>query len=348
MKKIKFVLFAVASVFFLNSNAQTLSMDPIALGAGQTATVQIKVTGGSNIGAVQFTLTLPEGVRQVDCTSDANTKILDKNANAITYNANRVPSAPSTKSFSYVKMKKVHKYTALFDDEFTGNDGEWFMSFEVKNFSAVTATGTATFSSVMIGPNGAAVDATGDDASVVTSAESVFLATIASSGWSTICSAEGLDLSGVDAYIVTDVTKTSATLKKVTEAAAKEGLLINGAAGTTVSIPFKTGATTDGTNKLVGVTETTSITGDGTIFFLKGGEFVKAEANSSLGAGHAYLTGVPAGAKVINIVFDNPTAIQSVDVEQNENSVLYNLNGVRVDNPTKGVYIQNGRKVILK
>lgn len=346
MKKIKLFLFAMASVFCMNASAQTLSMDPISLGAGQKATVRIKLTGGTNVGAVQFTLKLPEGVRQVQATTDANCKILEKDANAITYNPNRVPSAPSTKSFSYVKKDKVHKYTGLFDDEFVGEDGDWVMSFEVKNFSAGTATGTATFSSVMIGPNGAAVSSTGDAATVVTSADDVFLATIAASGWSTICSEKGLDLSGVDAYIVSDVTATSATLTKVTEAKAGEGLLINGSG--TVSIPYKDGATTAGTNKLVGVTETTSISGDGSIFFLSDGKFVKAAAKSSLGSGHAYLAGVPAGAKVLDLVFgDDPTAIKSVEAEQN-NGALYNLNGVRVDNPTKGVYIQNGRKVVVK
>jgi hypothetical protein len=31
-----------------------------------------------------------------------------------------------------------------------------------------------------------------------------------------------------------------------------------------------------------------------------------------------------------------------------EPDVYYNLNGQRVDNPTKGLYIQNGKKVIVR
>jgi hypothetical protein len=39
----------------------------------------------------------------------------------------------------------------------------------------------------------------------------------------------------------------------------------------------------------------------------------------------------------------------SADMTQGqENGVYYNLNGVRVDRPTKGVYIMNGKKVIIK
>jgi len=30
------------------------------------------------------------------------------------------------------------------------------------------------------------------------------------------------------------------------------------------------------------------------------------------------------------------------------NSPVYNLNGQRVENPGKGIYIQNGRKVLVK
>ena len=83
-------------------------------------------------------------------------------------------------------------------------------------------------------------------------------------------------------------------------------------------------------------------------YFLVGAEFVKAAATSHLAAGRAYLAGIGSGAKVLDLSFDDDaTAIQSVEAEQN-NGVLYNLNGVRVDNAVKGVYIQNGRKVVIK
>lgn len=346
MKKFKFLFLATAALFSASVSAQTLSMDPIALGAGQEATVQVKLSGSTDASSIQFTLMLPEGVRQVDVTSDANTQILTVNPNAITWNSNRT-SAPSTKSLNYVKKTKKLNGKFIFDNEIGGTDGEWVMSFKVKNFSAATQTVDATFQDVMVGPAGSAVSIANTTAEVTTSDQDVYMAVIASSGWSTICSAKGLDLSSVEAYIVSDVTATSATLTKVTEAAGGEGILVKAEGGKTISIPYKDGATTAGTNKLVGVTETTSIAGDGTIFFLSDGKFVKAAAKSTLFAGHAYLAGVPASAKVIDIVLDDPTAIKSVEAEQN-NGVLYNLNGVRVDNPTKGVYIQNGRKVVVK
>ena len=47
---------------------------------------------------------------------------------------------------------------------------------------------------------------------------------------------------------------------------------------------------------------------------------------------------------------DETTDIESVttDEEAKDNDVYYNLNGQRVSNPQKGVYIHNGKKVIIK
>ena len=41
------------------------------------------------------------------------------------------------------------------------------------------------------------------------------------------------------------------------------------------------------------------------------------------------------------------TAIKSVNGNRMEDRAYYSLNGVKVDNPSKGLYIKNGKKVIL-
>ena len=41
------------------------------------------------------------------------------------------------------------------------------------------------------------------------------------------------------------------------------------------------------------------------------------------------------------------TAIKSVNGNRLENGEYYSLNGVKVENPSKGIYIKNGKKVIL-
>ncbi|MBR4924831.1 MAG: leucine-rich repeat protein [Prevotella sp.] len=45
---------------------------------------------------------------------------------------------------------------------------------------------------------------------------------------------------------------------------------------------------------------------------------------------------------------EEATGISNVTVENTEDGVIYTLQGVKVENPSKGVYIQNGKKFIVK
>ena len=42
------------------------------------------------------------------------------------------------------------------------------------------------------------------------------------------------------------------------------------------------------------------------------------------------------------------SGISTVKTEKNQNSGLYTLQGVKVNKPQKGIYIQNGKKMIIK
>ncbi len=46
--------------------------------------------------------------------------------------------------------------------------------------------------------------------------------------------------------------------------------------------------------------------------------------------------------------FSGFTGVESVEAEGAENAVYYDLSGRRVENPVKGIYIVNGRKVLIK
>ena len=66
---------------------------------------------------------------------------------------------------------------------------------------------------------------------------------------------------------------------------------------------------------------------------------------------YALLGNIPAGAKVMFSFSDDDsstTGIMSVDAEKPADNVYYNLNGQRVTTPQRGIFIQNGRKVIVK
>ena len=63
---------------------------------------------------------------------------------------------------------------------------------------------------------------------------------------------------------------------------------------------------------------------------------------------------MPAGAKVMFAFDDDNTEITGIeninssDATADDNGAYYNLNGQRVGKPQHGVYIHNGKKIIIK
>lgn len=50
----------------------------------------------------------------------------------------------------------------------------------------------------------------------------------------------------------------------------------------------------------------------------------------------------------VKIVEGTPTGIKVIENTQNKNATVYDLNGVRLSEPKKGINIINGQKVIVK
>lgn len=185
-------------------------------------------------------------------------------------------------------------------------------------------------------------------------------ATIPSSTYGTIASAFALDCanlpSGVTAYKVSTLTASSVTLEAVTTAVAPgTGLILSGTAGT-YSIPVvASGSDISATNKLHAAVSATTLA-DGTFYILKSGQFhlvsgAATEAARTIPAGKAYLlaSDFPGGAPSLSFVFGGETTgINSVEAGEVLNGAFYNLNGQRVAAPGKGLYIVNGKKVIIK
>ena len=119
-----------------------------------------------------------------------------------------------------------------------------------------------------------------------------------------------------------------------------------------VNVPVFDGTSADNVsgNKMVGsATATTEIAANGG-YILSNGVFQPATAGT-LAAGKAYLNiAVGAGARSLEMSFDDNdvTAIESVTKTQKADGQYFNLAGQRVAQPTKGLYIVNGKKVIMK
>ena len=137
----------------------------------------------------------------------------------------------------------------------------------------------------------------------------------------------------------------------------KKGIILAGTAGQTYDVPFNTGSSTSiSNNELKEVIAETAVaySADSKYnYILQNGAFYKA-TGAKLKAGKAYLSTTydvtAAGAPSLKIVIDGETTgIDEVRGKTEEvRGEYFNLAGQRVANPTKGLYIVNGKKVIVK
>ena len=153
---------------------------------------------------------------------------------------------------------------------------------------------------------------------------------------------------GVTGYIVTDAANGSAKLAEVSAVPANTPILVQGAAGTyTFNDATTTDAVTD--NKLLA--SDGSIVGDAaTIYVLSNEEshgvgFYLLASGTKVPVNKCYLQ-VRSGARSF-IGFGDETAINSVKAEV-QSSEVFDLQGRRVAQPTKGLYIMNEKKVMIK
>ena len=172
---------------------------------------------------------------------------------------------------------------------------------------------------------------------------------------------------GPSTYRVTQPTKVQKILKmiKVTSTAANEGVLLKGEVGGTYT--YQIAETDPGLytgNRVIGVREDTTLVqteSDGKSNWVLQSDYkLHLVSNGTIKSGRAYVHetndgDTNFGAKGIYLSFalneeNNTTGIDSVENKKaDEENVYYTLSGVRVINPTeKGVYIKNGKKVIIR
>ena len=86
-------------------------------------------------------------------------------------------------------------------------------------------------------------------------------------------------------------------------------------------------------------------------YALNGKQFVIVRSNLEIGANKCWLSvEATSGARAINLVFDDATRIDGMIRANDLNGDYYDLNGRKLQGiPTrKGVYIKNGKKVVVK
>ena len=180
---------------------------------------------------------------------------------------------------------------------------------------------------------------------------------ISDAGLATFACDVALDFSGatgVEAYIAKE-SAGAITLTKVTKVPANTGVLLRSTSGSAVAKDVPVAATTDDVtgNIFVRGTDAAVATGTGPynwILSKKSGVVGFYHANgNTVAKNRAYLQTSTASAR-INLNFDDEdaTAIEAVKTQNVENGQFFNLAGQRVAQPTKGLYIVNGKKVVIK
>lgn len=175
---------------------------------------------------------------------------------------------------------------------------------------------------------------------------------------------------GYKAYVVSSVTDTEATLKNIAHIPANTGVILvaDEAKDETVTIKNlresdisdtdKSNAATNYLVANVGAYELAANNGSNynyTLAYTTGPVFRHSSGEGTLAGNKAYLRTTKnvvsgADARAFSIVFDDSEATgisetKRVSVSDNR---YYNLQGVEVAQPTKGLYIVNGKKVIIK
>lgn len=167
------------------------------------------------------------------------------------------------------------------------------------------------------------------------------------------------DVSGLKAYIAVGFNPDEGVvwIMRVNYVPANEGIMIKGTPGT-YDVPYRQ-TSFHYNNLLMGSHDkrTLPVEEDGYYnYVLKNGLFCPSDGSASVGVNKAYLR-IPTswvasspslGRELMIEDIDDPTGITNVQNNADSRARYYNLNGQRIEHPQKGLYIRNGKKVMIR
>lgn len=180
--------------------------------------------------------------------------------------------------------------------------------------------------------------------------------TLTDAGYTSFSNVEAVSFTGtgLEAFVVTSTGDGVVNMTSVTSAPANTGLILKGNAGS-YSLPVVSTASTIETNLLVATSQSPYLVGStDNIYVLankdNGVGFYKASAGFSVRMGSAYLplsSSAAAPARSFLNINTGSTGIETIRTAQ-MTGVYYSLSGIPTCQPTRGIYILNGKKVIVK
>ncbi len=177
-------------------------------------------------------------------------------------------------------------------------------------------------------------------------------------GYATYCSQYPLDFTNADGYsawYISNIDNNNViTFSQITGTIKSgQGILLKGGGNAILTLASSPSTNELTDNLFVGTIEPMDID-EGEYYGLKGNTFVPVGAGT-VPAGKAlleasYVTDPQSGnARVLTFVFEDASGIATIEHSpMNVEDGIYNLQGQRVNSPKKGLYIVNGKKVMVK
>ncbi len=276
---------------------------------------------------------------------------------------NEIPETMPAKDVTITGTFTINKYKLIYQV-----DGEDYKTYEIEYGSSITPEPAPIKDGYLflgwseIPETMPAEDVTVTGSFTLQTTEDVIK--ITNAGQTTWCSKYDLDFTGIEgikAYTAGGYDRVSGTiwLMRVNQVPAKEGILIIGTPGD-YKVPHKSTGTyyvnmMKGTLQPITINETD---GEYTNYYLSNGDsgvgFYKVNGSVDLKANRAYLPLLKgttrAGTRFIGIGFedDGTTNLTPALSKGEGDGEWYTLQGQRVAKPGKGLYIRNGKKVVIK
>lgn len=309
----------------------------------------------------------------LEYTTDVPTNAGNYSVKAVIAETANYQGKEVTNTFSIAKANLSGVTIAnIADQTYTGNAVEPAVTVTFNGETVDAAEYTVGYSNnTNVGEATVTLTATGVNFTAGTTATKTFqivreiiLSFSEKNSWATYCATEDLTVpEGLSAYVVTSINGSTVQVEEIGFIPEGQGVLLNCEEPAYASDGFIAAAYNGAhselpNNYLEGITAATSVkalaTEGKSIYVLYNDEFVKTNSGT-IPANRSYLpVGMDVNANArLSISFaddDEITAIERIANSQQlkANGQYYDLQGRKVAQPAKGLYIVNGRKVVVK
>ncbi len=181
--------------------------------------------------------------------------------------------------------------------------------------------------------------------------------TFSSLGYLTWVATADIDFSqteGVTAYQITEATPKKITMVEVDKVPKGAAVMLKGSG--TKTLKRTTEEVADLSDNKMLACKDGSVTGNGVNDVTNTDVYVLGNGKSGLGfymlkgtlqAGKGYLQVSEEGNAKDFIGFEITTGVKTIEIKHDDDAAIYNLQGIRVALPQKGIYVKNGKKYVI-